>query len=773
MADHHEPDRLPQLLHHYGIADHYYDVWGRRHVVSEKTKLAVLEAMGVQVGSTEKLVQSWEAVQRGSWRQICDPVFIVRAGQSSFSCAVRVPSQESQDHGWTLAWSLRNESGQTVAGDSVGPSLVPSDSRCVQETRHIRFHLDIPSDFPLGYYDLVIGATVGSTNIQGHALLIITPMTCFASEAFRDGGRVWGLWTQVYALRSQRNWGIGDFTDLEVLVRWAAADLGAEVIGVNPLHALKNRRPHHISPYSPNSRVYLNELYVDLERVPEFAASPGAQRLVATDEYRSRIEACRKSDWVDYEGVQVAKWAVFEQLFQTFETMHFTETDQGRQASTGRGQSFERYCREQGDSLERYATFIALSEHFQRSSPPIWVWRAWPAEYQHPDNEAVRDFAGRHRDRVRLHQYMQWVAEEQLAEIARLTADLGMPVGLYHDLALGNDPSGAEGWLLQDVLAMEADCGCPPDAFAMQGQNWGFPPFNPVALREQAYRPFIRLVRQNLSRGGALRIDHVMGLFRLFWIPRGQPASAGTYVHYPFDDLLGILALESVRAKTVVVGEDLGTVPDWVREKLEAANILSYRVFYFEREADGSWKQPGDYPVRSLAVTTTHDLPTWLGFWTGEDLQMRAKLGLFPTEEAKRQAWVERERDKTRIVEALVRASLLSGPLDRGEVSLAHQAESLLEPVHRFLARSSSCLALASLDDWLRESSQVNMPGTVDQYPNWSRKHSIPLETMKDEHDDHQVRGLARVMREERPPRRPPDAETATGSESSPRPPIP
>lgn len=770
MTDHHEPDCLTELLGHYGIADHYYDVWGQHHVVSEETKRAVLEAMGVPAGSPEHLTRSWEAVKFRPWRRICDPVVIVQAGQPSVTCAVRVPSEEGLDGEWTLAWSLRDEAGRTVAGDRAGPGLTPVDTQSIEGTRHIQFQLDIPLAVPLGYHDLSVVATVGSRSIQGHTLLIVTPSGCYTSGAFQDGGRVWGLWTQLYALRSQRNWGFGDFTDFEALVRWAAADLGAEAIGVNPLHALKNRRPHHISPYSPNSRVYLNELYVDVERVPEFASSPGAQRLVASDELRSRIEACRKSDWVDYEGVQAAKWAVFEQLFHTFDATHFLETEGARRACTGRGEAFERYCREQGESLERYATYAALSEHFQRLSPPIWVWREWPAEYQHPDNDAVRAFAERHRDRIRLHQYMQWVAEEQLAEVSRVAADLGMPVGLYHDLALGNDPSGAEGWLLQDVLTMEADCGCPPDAFAMQGQNWGFPPFNPVALREQAYRPFIRLVRQNLSRGGALRIDHVMGLFRLFWIPRGRPASAGTYVHYPFDDLLGILALESVRAKTVVVGEDLGTVPDWVREKLEAVNILSYRVFYFEREADGSWKQPSDYPVRSLAVTTTHDLPTWMGFWTGEDLETRAKLGLFPTEEARRQAWEERERDKTKILEALARASTLSESPDRVEASRAVQAERLLEPVHRFLARSSSCLALASLDDWLREVSQVNLPGTVDQYPNWSRKLSVPLEAMKGE---RLVRRLAQVMREERPPRRPDDAEPGIGTDPPSRPTTP
>jgi 4-alpha-glucanotransferase len=691
-------------------------------------------------------------------------VFIVPVGQASFTCAVRVPSEESQEAGWTIAWSLRDESGQTVADDSAGPGLVPANSTFVEETRHVQFNLDISAGFPLGYYDLAIGATAGPTCIQGHALLIMTPSACYTSEAFQDGGHVWGLWTQLYALRSQRNWGFGDFTDLEALVRWAAADLGAEVIGVNPLHALKNRPPHHISPYSPNSRVYLNELYVDVERVPEFHKSPEAQRLVASDEFRSHVEACRKSDRVDYEGVQTAKWAVFEQLFHTFEAMHFIESEGRRRARTGRGESFERYCQAQGESLERFATFVALSEHFQRSLPPIWVWQAWPAEYRHPDSEAVRAFARRHRDRIRLYQYMQWVAEEQLAEISRATVDLGMPVGLYHDLALGNDPSGAEGWLLQDVLAMEADCGCPPDAFAMQGQNWGFPPFNPVALREQAYRPFIRLVRQNLLRGGALRIDHVMGLFRLFWIPRGQPASSGTYVHYPFDDLLGILALESVRTRTVVVGEDLGTVPDWVRERLEAANILSYRVFYFERETDGSWKQPDAYPVRSLAVTTTHDLPTWLGFWTGEDLHIRAKLGLFPTEQSRQQAWEDRERDKARIAEALARASLISESPERLGASRALQAEGLLEPVHRFLARSSSCLVLASLDDWLGEVAQVNLPGTVDQYPNWSRKLTIPLESMRGEHI---VRRLAEVMREERPARSSENAKPLTGIDPS------
>jgi 4-alpha-glucanotransferase len=360
----------------------------------------------------------------------------------------------------------------------------------------------------------------------------------------------------------------------------------------------------------------------------------------------------------------------------------------------------------------------------------------------------VAAFRARQGARIRFHQYLQWVASEQLERAAARARGAGMPIGLYHDLALGSDRSGSDAWVFQDVLALGADSGCPPDAFAPEGQNWGLPPINPRQLRAGAYRMFTALLRNNLAYGGALRLDHVMGLFRLFWIPRGLPASAGAYVHYPAEDLLGILALESQRSKTIIVGEDLGTVPDSVRERLAAANVLSYRVLYFERYGDGSWKEPRAYPERALAVVTTHDLPTLSGFWSAEDIQTRFKLGFYGSDVERDQALRERERDRGRLLGALRAEGLLPAGMSDDPTSATHLTPELCRAIHIFLARTPAWIMLASLEDCLGEMAQMNVPGTVDSYPNWLRKIRLPLGELK---EDCAVRLLATSLREARP----------------------
>ena len=295
---------------------------------------------------------------------------------------------------------------------------------------------------------------------------------------------------------------------------------------------------------------------------------------------------------------------------------------------------------------------------------------------------------------------------------------------------------------------MHADCGAPPDAFAPQGQNWGFPPFDPIRLKATAYRPYIQLLRKNLGQGGALRMDHVMGLFRLFWVPRGMPASAGAYVHYPSADLLAILALESMRANTLVIGEDLGTVPDWVREELSRKRVLSYRVFYFERTPEGSMKKPDAYPDQSLAVVTTHDLPTLTGYWTAEDIYVRAGLGMYPSEDAKKEALEERQRDKATMLAALKAESLLPEGLSEDPGSAPGMTDELCEAIHAYLGKSASSVVLANVDDLIGEVSQMNLPGTVDAYPNWSRKLSLTLGELR----HHRcISHLADLMRRFRP----------------------
>jgi 4-alpha-glucanotransferase len=407
----------------------------------------------------------------------------------------------------------------------------------------------------------------------------------------------------------------------------------------------------------------------------------------------------------------------------------------------------ERFIQSEGTPLEMYATFQTLEEERQLIQSKSVTWHDWPKQFRMP-GQPVREYAKRHRKRVRFFQYIQWVASEQLNEIRRTAEQLAMPIGLYHDVALGADRNGAESWIYQSVLALGSDCGAPPDAFAPEGQNWGLPPMNPRALRASGYELMIQLLRNNFRSGGAIRLDHVMAFCRLFWIPRGRPASEGTYVQYPFEDLLAIVALESVRSKTLVIGEDLGTVPDWVREQLAKTRVLSYRVFYFERGADGAMKSPGDYPAQSLAVATTHDLPTLTGFWSGEDLRVRAGLGAFTDDAARQQTWEERQRDKAGILSALKREGLLPNGMTEDLATAPAMTTDLCRAIHLYLARTPSYIMLANLEDGLGELSQTNLPGTVDSHPNWTRKYAVRLDEIL---CDERLRQLGTALRLTRP----------------------
>jgi 4-alpha-glucanotransferase len=552
---------------------------------------------------------------------------------------------------------------------------------------------------------------------------------------------------QLYSLSSDRNWGCGDFTDLGHIVEWAGKKLGAGVIGLNPLHALRNTPPYHISPYAPDSRLYLNELYIDLERLPEFCGSEKAQQQFHTPEFQATLQTLRESRRVDYGAIATAKRTILELTYQQFLSEAYSGEEPTLQPKTARAWLLEQFIQSEGAPLEAYATFQTLEEERRLIQSKSTTWHDWPTQFLTPGPPA-REYAKRHRKRIRFFQYIQWVAREQLNEVRQMAEQLAMPIGLYHDLALGADRNGAEAWIYQSVLAFVADCGAPPDAFAPEGQNWGLPPINPHALRASGYELMIQLFRNNFRSGGAIRLDHVMAFCRLFWIPRGRPASEGTYVQYPFEDLLAIVALESVRSKTLVIGEDLGTVPDWVREQLAKARVLSYRVFYFERYADGTMKPPGDYPAQSLAVATTHDLPTLTGFWSGEDLHVRARLGALPDDETRRRAWEERWRDKAQILRALQRESLLPPGVTEDLATAPVMTTELCQAIHLYLARTPACLVLANLEDGLGELSQTNLPGTIDSHPNWTRKYAVHVDEIL---SDERLQRLGAALRSTRP----------------------
>ena len=738
---------IDELAALFGIDPEYYDIFGQKHVVSLETKCAILASMGIDTATRAHTAQELAAVHEATWRQPCEPVLVQRLGKDG-TWSFRMPGEENEGHAIRIEWSIKDEAGRQLLTKKAGPGLQPTESIFLQDQHYWKFHLPLPGGLAAGYYDLTAVGTSLSHQVHGSLRLIIVPTHCYQPAQMETGGRLWGVSLQLYALRSTHNWGIGDFTDLFQWAEWAATELEAGIIGLNPLHALKNSRPYHISPYSPDSRFYLNAVYVDVEQAPEFQQSARAQGIAREDGFLSCLDALKKSDTVDYERVAAMKRRVLSALFETFEEHHFRREGDRRVACTTRGEDFEQYLQREGHALQAFALFQVLYEQFSKKSPPQLVWQDWPEAYRQPNSIASQEFLVAHVRQVRFHQYVQWLAHQQLRRVHERTRELAMPIGLYHDLALGSDRGGSDAWIFQSLLALGADCGCPPDAFAPEGQNWGLPPVNPHALRRTGYRMFIDLLRKNLQYGGAIRLDHVMALFRLFWIPRGLPASAGAYVQYPWDDLLGILALESVRHRAVIVGEDLGTVPDFVRDKLGAAGVLSYRVFYFERGDDGEWKRPAMYPRQALAVVTTHDLPTLAGFWDGEDLRVRERLGFYPDESAYRRAVEERQRDKVGIVRALQHEGVW--PPGADEAVALHQPlpPDLAGAIHTYVARSPSSFMLVTLEDLIGDATQVNLPGTLDSYPNWSHKTPLTLDEVKASSHASQ---LARTLKRARP----------------------
>jgi 4-alpha-glucanotransferase len=747
MSEQTEASLLSQLAEQVGIAVDYHDIAGTRHVTSDETKRAILTAMGFRVDSEEALSTSLREWEERGWRQPCEPVLVIREGQSGAKLVCCLDLDDGKEGTAQLHWDLHDEGGAAVQKGEVGPGLVPGEVRFLDGRRHVRIDLPVPEDLPIGYYDM----TIRGDGLIGRGFattrLIVAPRHCYVPLIFQGNFRLWGLALQLYSLSSDRNWGCGDFTDLGKIVSWAGETLGAGVIGLNPLHALRNRAPHHVSPYSPLSRLYLNDLYIDLERLPEFWGSDDAQRQYRSPEFQTKLKAWRENRQVGYDGISAAKRSMLDLAYRQFLKEAYTGEEPDLKPHTPRGCLLERFIQSEGEPLELFAIFQAIEEERQMLQPQSSAWPDWPKQLLSP-GVAVREYGRRHRKRVRFYQYVQWVAAEQLSELKRLTGRIPMPIGLYHDLALGVAGTGADAWIYQQVLALAVDCGAPPDPLGPEGQNWGLPPVDPHRLRANRYDMFIRLLRNNLRFGGAIRLDHVMSLFRLFWIPQGQPASTGTYVHYPFEDLLAITALESVRAKAVVIGEDLGTVPDWVRDQLNHAKILSYRVFYFERTRDGSWKTPDEYPAQALAVVGTHDLPTATGYWSGEDLRVRAGLGGFADEAARRKAWDEREREKGMILGVLKREGLLPDGVTEDVASVPEMTPALCRAIHVYLARTPSWIVIANLEDGLGELSQTNVPGTVESHPNWSRKYSLQVDELI---RDEQLCQLADALRSVRP----------------------
>ncbi|MER8185351.1 4-alpha-glucanotransferase [Kitasatospora sp. NPDC094015] len=641
------PPDLVALAHAYGV-DSTYDPGSGPVPVAPDTLVAVLAALGVDAAGPESVRAELERHRAEQAARLLPPCIVARAGRRT---ALDVPaaavlSVELEDGGsWTLP------------------------------TGHSHW---LPADLPLGRHRLT--ARLGGRT--GSAALIVAPQ-----RVPEPTGRGWGFLAQLYSVFSERSWGMGDLGDLTELVQWAGNDLGAAFVQLNPLHAGLPGAPSDPSPYRPSSRRFADPVHLRIEAVPECAYADLGE--LPRRARHLRDEVLRHDGLIDRDAV----WALKR---QALEILHRVPRGAGRDAA------YRAFVAREGAWLEQYATWCALAEVHGSDR------HHWPKGLRHPDSPHVRLVAQELADRVEFHRWLAWLVDEQLGGAQRAAEQAGMGVGLIHDLAIGVHPDGADAWALQDVLAEGISVGAPPDAFNAHGQDWGLPPWRPDALAEAGYAPYAELLRAAARHAGAIRIDHVMGLFRLWWVPAGQPPTRGAYVRYDAEAMLGVLALEAHRAGTAVIGEDLGTVEPGVREELTDRGVLGTSVLWFERDWQdkGAILPPERWRSGCLATLTTHDLPSTAARLSGEHVELRHRLGLLARPLGEEQA--EAAAELTEWHAELVRIGRLAA-----EDGLSAEA------LYGFLLATPAELVGVWLPDAVGDPRPQNLPGTWDQYPNW------------------------------------------------------
>jgi 4-alpha-glucanotransferase len=544
--------------------------------------------------------------------------------------------------------------------------------------------IGLPDDLPLGTYRLKVVAQSSDKQQVEEATLLCAPCQAFqGSEAAPR--RLWALAVQLYGVRSRRNWGHGDFTDLAGLLE-LAAELGAGGVALNPLHALFDDRAEAASPYSPNSRLFLNPLYIDVDAIPEFPGlgAAGLER---------EVEELSQRELVDHVGVASAKGRALAQAYANF-----------RCADAVRRQTFESFRRDRGRVLTRFACFEFLRRRFGKP------WREWPEPWRNPADAALEALVGSDGDAIAFFEFVQWIADQQLQACRQRARDLALPIGLYLDVAVGVQPDGFDAWSDQSSVMSGLGVGAPPDLYNTAGQNWGLAAFNPVALELKQFQPFRQMLQASMRNAGAIRLDHVLGLKRLFLIPDGMQPGQGVYVRFPFEALLAVVAQESMRHRCIVIGEDLGTVPEDFRDTLSDWGVWSYQVMLFERAPDGSFLPPDSYRENAVVTFSTHDLATFAGWKSGHDLAVKRALDMDPGETDEQRAAAQRE----------LRSALSA----HGRAGLDFPA------VARFLAQTPARLLVVAIEDVLGVRDQANVPATIDEHPNWRRRLPVHLEDL-------------------------------------------
>lgn len=662
---------LTSLAHAYGVACDYWDQAGRHVMVDRSSVAAVLASLGADVSDEEAIAASLASRQLRDWHRMLPPALVIAGGQHR-QAWVHVP------HGTSVRVWIELESGGIVEPSQVDHWVEPReiDGRLMGEATFA-----LPADLPLGWHTL---KALGEDGL-GECALVVTPER-LDPPALDGDARLWGTMAQIYSVRSRRSWGVGDLADLADLVAWTGRELGADFALVNPMHSANLSGDMTPSPYLPTTRRFPNPLYLRIEEIPEFAYATGKQRA----KVRKIGKPLRKvtSDLLDRDQAWKAKSAALGIIRKV-------------RLSPGRQALYDAFVEREGPGLIDFATWCAITE--VRGGR----WREWPTGLQHPRSPEVVAWREAHANVVERHLWMQWLVDEQLERTQSVSVEVGMRAGVIHDLAVGVTSDGADSWALQDVLVEGVSVGAPPDMYNQIGQDWAQPPWHPDALADAGYEPYRDMLRTMLRHAGGLRVDHILGMFRQWWIPDGSPAHAGTYVYVDHDALIGILTLEAHRAGALVIGEDLGTVEPWVQDVLRDRGLLGTCILWFERWEGGAMRSPEHWRRDVLASVAVHDLPPTAGYLAGEHVRIRHELGL-----------LTRTLDEERAADEAATREWLDLARDRGWVE-GDDVPALVVALHRVLAASPARLVGVSLPDVVGDIRAQNQPGTDQEYPNW------------------------------------------------------
>ena len=718
------PELLHRLCESVGIYHGFHDLSGAYIQASDETKLAQLAAMNMRVedeGDLDRIIHETDASHTSFL-----PPSLVLPNSASVSIPVRLPASVGAS---AATWRITPEHGDVLSGTG---NLVPQPGEVRIGTQSYRdFTLVMEGELPLGYHQLALTIAGETTDCF---LILVPKQTQDLSELGTDA-RIWGVTAPLYGLKSARNWGIGDFEDLALLAE-NAAKVGAHFVGINPVHALFPAAPDMYSPYSPSSREFLNIMHIAPDQIPELTGTKAARAKLATLMASPDFAAARNADLLDYKAVYSLKTKAFALAYSNFSKL---------KESGSRGMAFAAFVARKGEALWRHALYEVIFELEQAKNPTARGWQDWPPALQDPSSAAVTKIGKTHAARVRYYMYLQWIAHEQIASAQARALRAGMRIGLYLDLAVGMVPGGAEAWSEKAAIATGMSMGAPGDAANPDGQKWHLAPFDPITLKKTGYAIFRKTLSNVMHHAGLVRIDHILGINRAFWCPL-EGNAPGNYVSYPREDMLGIIALESVRNQCAVVGEDLGTVPDGFRERLDAWGLMGCALAFFEREGD-SFTPSAHYGRDRMTSITNHDFPTLKGWWEEEDFIWRAALGIGTDGgrlDADRGA---RFHDRWLMLKRLEAEGLLPDGISPNAAP-GTMSPALGAAIHRFLARTPATLVAVPLEDILGLKDQPNVPGTTTEQPNWRRKLPTSIETL---FDGTQAQTILAAIRAERP----------------------